>query len=166
MKRTMLVVAVGLFALWAAPGSAQAPTTTTLTFFEPSSGGNFKVIDNAPKSPTKNLESRRYRFSVGDEIIFSQRLLTAAGGQRVGTLYADLKVVRGRTFNSIVVMGQGTYALNNGDEIVVHALVQLAATDVKLAVTGGTGAYAGARGSVASHNNPDDSSTDTITLLP
>jgi hypothetical protein len=166
VKRTILVVAVGLFALWAQAGSAQAPTTTTLTFYEPSSGGNFKVVDNAPKSPTKNLESRRYRFSVGDRIIFSQRLLTGAGGQRVGTLYADVTVVKGKTFNSIVVSGQGTYVLNNGDEIVVHALVPLAATDVKLAVTGGTGAYAGARGSVASHTNSDESSTDTVTLLP
>src|SRR6185436_14415410 len=101
VKRTILVATVGLFALLAQAGSAQAPTTTTLTFYEPSSGGNFKVIDNAPKSPTKNLQSRRYRFSVGDKIVFSQRLLTGPGGQRVGTLYADLTVVKGKTFNSI-----------------------------------------------------------------
>src|SRR5689334_12676268 len=84
VKRTISIVAVALFALWAQAGSAQAPSNTTLTFYEAASGGTFKVIDNAPRSPTKNPESRRYRFSVGDKIIFSQRLLTGAGGQRVG----------------------------------------------------------------------------------
>jgi hypothetical protein len=166
VKRTILFVAVGVFALWAQAGSAQAPTTTTLSFYEPAEGGSFKVIDNAPKSPTKKLESRKYRFSVGDEIIFSQRLLAGPGGQRVGTLYADVKVVKGKTFATVTVMGTGTFQLNNGDQIVVHALLPFSATDGKLAVTGGTGAYVGARGTDLTHNNSDDSSTDTITLLP
>jgi hypothetical protein len=166
VKRTILFVAVGVFMLWAQAGSAQAPTTTTLSFYEPAEGGNFKIIDTAPKSPTKNPGSSRYRFSVGDELIFSQPLLTGPGGQRVGTLYADVKVVKGKKFSSITVMGTGTFVLNNGDQIVAHALIPLSGTDGRLAIIGGTGAYAGARGSDVTHNNADDSSTDTITLLP
>ena len=35
-----------------------------------------------------------------------------------------------------------------------------------IAIVGGTGTYQGARGFVVSQNNADDSSQDTITLLP
>jgi hypothetical protein len=37
---------------------------------------------------------------------------------------------------------------------------------VRIAITGGTGIYVGARGQVVNHSNADDSSQDTITLLP
>jgi hypothetical protein len=161
----VLCIAVGAFALWAQAGSAQAPTTTTLTFYEPEAGGTFKIVDNAPKSPTKNPESRKYRFSVGDELIFSQNLLNQKGGTRQGTIYGDFRVVKGKTFNSIVVIGQVTYVLTNGDQIDAHGVFQLAASDVRGAVTGGTGAYLGARGQVASHNNADGSSQDTLTII-
>jgi hypothetical protein len=164
VKRTMLFLAVGLFALWAQAGSAQAPTTTTLTFFEPEAGGTFKIVDNAPKSPSKNPESRKYRFSMGDELIFTQRLLNQKGGTRQGTIYGDFRVVKGKTFNDIVVIGQVTYVLNNGDQIVAHGVFRLSA-DATGAITGGTGAYLGVRGSVASHNNADGSSQDTLTII-
>jgi hypothetical protein len=166
MKRTIVFVVVGLFALWAQAGSAQAPTTTTLTFFEPEAGGTFKIVDNAPKSPSKNPESRKYRFSLGDELIFTQKLLNQKGGTRQGTIYGDFKVVKGKTFNDIVVIGSVVYVLNNGDQINAHGVFKLSASDVSGAVVGGTGAYAGARGTVASHNNADGSSQDTLTLLP
>ncbi len=130
MKRTMLFLAVGLFALWAQAGSAQAPATTTLTFFEPEAGGTFKVVDNAPKSPARNPESRKYRFSIGDELIFSQQLLNQKGGTRQGTIYGDFKVVKGKTFNDIVVIGSVVYVLNNGDQINAHGVFKLSASDV------------------------------------
>jgi hypothetical protein len=166
VKRTMLFLAVGLFALGAQAGSAQAPTTTTLTFFEPEAGGTFKVVDNAPKSPSRNPESRKYRFSTGDELIFSQLLLNQKGGTRQGTIYGDFKVVKGKTFNDILVLGSVVYVLNNGDQINAHGVFKLSASDISGAVIGGTGAYAGVRGTVASHNNADGSSQDTLTLIP
>jgi hypothetical protein len=165
VKRTMLFVAVGVFALWAQAGSAQAPGPTTVSFFEPANGGTFKIVDNAPRSPVKNPESRKYRFSVGDELLFTQALFNQKGGTRVGTLYGDFKVVSGKTFASLVVHGDVVYVLNNGDEIVAHGVASLT-KDARVPVVGGTGAYNGARGTLLSHNNPDDSTQDTLTLLP
>lgn len=165
VKRTMLFVAVGVFALWAQAGSAQAPGPTTLSFFEPANGGTFKIVDNAPRSPVKNPESRKYRFSVGDELLFSQAFFDHKGGTRLGTLYGDFKIVSGKTFATLLVQGDVTYVLNNGDQIVAHGVASLS-KDARVAIVGGTGAYQAARGSVTSHNNPDDSSQDTLTLLP
>jgi Dirigent-like protein len=165
VKRTMLFVAVGVFALWAQAGSAQAPGPTTLSLYESANGGTFKLIDNAPRSPVANPESRKYRFSVGDELIFSQRVFDHKGGTRVATLYGVAKVVKGTTFANLTVASQVTIVFTNGDQLTAQGVWSFAA-DVRIAIVGGTGTYQGARGSVVSHNNADDSSQDTITLLP
>jgi hypothetical protein len=165
VKRTMLFVAVGVFALWAQAGSAQAPAPTTLSFYEPATGGTFKIIDNAPRSPVKNPESKKYRFSIGDEVIFSQPAFDHKGGAKVATLYGVAKVVKGKTFASLRFLGQVVYVLHSGDQITAHGVFSFS-TDARVAIVGGTGAYQGARGSVVSHTNADDSSQDTLTLLP
>ena len=166
MKRTMLFLAVGLFALWAQAGSAQAPTTTTLSLYEPAEGGTFKIVDNAPKSPSANPGSRRFRLSVGDEIIFTNPVLNQKGGTRVATLYVDGTIVKGGRFNSSSVMARVVLVFTNGDQLTAQGIFNFSGADVRIAVVGGTGTYVGARGFVVSHNNADDSSQDTITLLP
>ena len=166
MKRTMLFVAVGVFALWAQAGSAQAPAATTLSFYEPATGGTFKIVDNAPRSPVKNPESRKYRFSVGDQLIFSEPVLDHKGGTRVGTLYGVGTVIKGKTFANVTVMADAGYVFSaTGDQLMAHGVFSFSA-DVRIPLVGGTGAYQGARGFVVSHNNADDSSQDTVTLLP
>jgi hypothetical protein len=166
VKRTMLFVAVGVFALWAQAGSAQAPAATTLSLYEPANGGTFNIIDNAPRSPVKNPGSRKYRFSVGDQVIFSNPVLNQKGGTRVATLYVEATVVSGKTFRSAKVLSRVTLVFTNGDQLAAQGVFDFTGADVRLAIVGGTGAYAGARGFVVSHNNADDSSQDTITLLP
>jgi hypothetical protein len=162
----MLFVAVGLFALWAQAGSAQAPAATTLSFYEPVAGGTFKILDNAPRSPVKNPVSRKYRFSVGDQLIFTNPVLDHKGGTRVATLYVEATVAKGKTFASLSTISRVVLVFTNGDQITAQGVFGFAGADVRIAVVGGTGAYAGARGFVVSHNNADDSSQDTITLLP
>jgi hypothetical protein len=161
----MLVLAVGVFALWAQAGSAQAPGPTTLSFYESANGGSFRIIDNAPRSPVKNPGSKKYRFSVGDQVIFSQAIFDHKGGTKLGTIYGDATVAKGKTFASAAVLGRVVYVLNNGDQITAQGIFSFAA-DARVPVIGGTGAYNGARGTVVSHNNPDDSTQDTLTLLP
>jgi hypothetical protein len=165
VKRTVLFVAVGLLALWAQAGSAQAPGPTTLSFYEAATGGTFKIVDNAPRSPVKNPGSKKYRFSVGDQVLFTEPILDRQGGTKVATLYGDAVVVKGKTFASGVVLGRVVYVFANGDQITAHGVFSFA-TDARVAITGGTGAYQGARGFVVSHNNADGSSLDTLTLLP
>ena len=166
MKRTMLFMAVGLFALWAQAGSAQAPTTTTLSLYEPANGGTFKIVDNAPKSPSANPGSRKFRLSVGDGIIFSNPVLNQKGGTRVATLYVDGTIVKGGRFSSASVLSRVVLVFTNGDQLTAQGVFSFSGADVRIAVVGGTGQYQGARGFVVSHNNADDSSQDTITLLP
>jgi hypothetical protein len=161
----MLCLAVGLFALWAQAGNAQAPTTTTVTFFE-GANGTFNIVDNAPKSPARNPESKKFRFSIGDEIAFANPVLNQKGGTRIGTLYGNGTIVKGKTFGSASVSIRVVVAMNNGDQIVAEGVFAFAQNDIRVAVIGGTGTYAGARGSVVSHNFNDGSAQDTLTLIP
>jgi Dirigent-like protein len=165
VKRTMLFLAVGVFALWAQAGSAQAPAVpTTLSLYETPTGGTFNIIDTAPKSPVKNPGSKKYRF--GDQVIFTNPVLNQKGGTRVATLYVEGTVVKGKTFNSVTVLSRVALVFTNGDQIAAQGVFAFSGADVRLAIVGGTGTYAGARGFVVSHNNADDSSQDTLTLLP
>ena len=166
MKRTMLFVAVGLFALWAQAGSAQAPGATTLSLYEPATGGTFKILDNAPRSPVTNPGSKKYRFSVGDQVIFSNPVLDHKGGTRVATVYVEGTVVKGGTFSSLKVLSRAALVFTNGDQIAGQGIFGFSGADVRIAIVGGTGTYQGARGTIVSHNNADDSSQDTLTLLP
>lgn len=167
MKRlTTLLLAAALAGMLLVPGSgsAQVPGSTTLTFYEPDAGSTFRFIDNAPKSPTPNPESRRYRFSVGDEVVFTSPLFDRKGGARQGTLYTTAKVVKGGNFAKVSLIAQAVYVLNDGSQIAASGLFSFS-KDANVAIVGGSGRYAGARGSLASVS-AKDSSTDTLTLLP
>jgi hypothetical protein len=168
MKRLLAVVVaaggIGALILLPASGGAQVAGATTLTFFEPDSGSTFRLIDNAPKSPAANPESRRFRFSVGDEVVFSNRLFDRQGGTRQGTLYVDGKVVKGTTFANASLIASAVYVLNDGSQIDVHGVFRFSA-EANVAIVGGSGRYAGARGTLKSTSN-NTSSTDTLTLLP
>lgn len=162
----MLFIAVGIFALWAQAGSAQAPGPTTLSLYESATGSTFKIVDNAPRSPVANPGSKKYRFSVGDQVLFSNRVFDHKGGTRIATLYGNGTIVKGKTFGSASVMLQVVVVFTNGDQINAHGVFAFTQSDVRIAIVGGTGAYAGAHGFVVSHSNADDSSQDTLTLLP
>ena len=165
-RSAKLVAATGVAALAVAvpSGSAQAPGSTTLTFYEPDAGSTFKIIDNAPKSPAKNPESKRYRFSLGDKLILSSPLFDRKGGTRLGTVYADATVVKGKTFASISILATGNYVLNDGSQIAVQGVFSLSKGST-VPVIGGTGRFEGARGHVNATSD-ETSSTDIITLLP
>jgi hypothetical protein len=160
----LLATATAGLALVAPTSFAQAPGATTLTFFEPDAGSTFRIVDNTPKSPTTNPESRRYRFSAGDTLTLSSPLFDRQGGTRQGTLYAHAVVVSGRTFASIRLLATGSYVLTDGSQLEVTGVVSLSRPS-RFAIVGGSGRYAGARGSVASTSNAN-SSTDVLTLLP
>jgi hypothetical protein len=171
LKRTGLIAVLGGVAATVAVavpnGSAQdtgTPGATILSFYEPDAGGTFRLIDNAPKSPAKNPQSSKYRFSIGDKLVFSSPLYDKKGGTRLGTLYADSTVTKGTTFANIGLIATATYVLNDGSQISVQGAFTLG-KESTAAIVGGTGRYEGARGHLSSTNTPD-SSTDTLTLLP
>jgi len=147
-------------------GSAQAPGSTTLTFFLPDASATFRLVDNAPKSPTKNPRSPKYRFSLGDQVIFTVPLLDKKGGTRQGKLHAVGTIVGGRTFRDASAQATGTYVLNDKSQIAAVGQFSFSSDVTRLAIVGGTGRYEGARGSLSSVSDDDDNSTDTINLLP
>ena len=113
----------------------------------------------------RNPENRRYRFSMGDQLTFSNPVLDRAGGTRVGTLYGTVTVVKGRTFRNIKVLGQVVFEFTDGSQITAHGVFALADESVEVPIVGGSGRYAGARGSVSSETVANGSQ-DTLTLLP
>jgi hypothetical protein len=157
-----LAVAGGLAT--AASGGAQTPGSRTLSFFETDTGSRFNIVDNAPKSPVRNPESRRYRFSLGDQVVFVNPLLDQRGGNRVGALYGAGTVVAGRSFANLVLLGTVTFTLSDGSQIAAVGTFTPGQT-ARVAIIGGTGAYEGARGTAVSQE-VQGGSQDTLTLLP
>ena len=170
MQRRVWLVIVGLVASVLAvvvpSGNAQAPGPKTITLFEPEedAGGSFRIIDNAPKSPSKNPESRKYRFSVGDQAIFSNPVYDRQGGTSQGNVYVKATVVKGKTFANVRLLAEAVIAFNDNSQLVLDGLFSFADEgDVRVAVTGGTGTYEGASGTLTITEVPGGS-LDTITL--
>jgi hypothetical protein len=144
-------------------GSAEAPGGTTLSFYEPDSQSTFKIVDIPPKTFGAR-PGPRSRFSIGDTIAVSSALYDRKGGTRQGRLYASGTVVRGGTFEKAAVHVTGTYVLTDASQIAVSGFLVFS-KDSTFSVVGGTGRFEGARGHIVSHSD-DNSSTDTLTLLP
>lgn len=146
----------------AATGSAQTTGGRTVTLFENIARERSTLVDNAPKSPSKDPESRRFRLSAGDELVNRTPVLDHKGGARIGTSYAHAVVVNGRRFGNASLQANIVLALRDGT-IALAGLVD--AAQRPLAVVGGTGAYDGARGS-ATEKETGSGAELTIRLLP
>jgi hypothetical protein len=148
--------AVGAIALLPGAGSAQQGDTGQTIKLVESGNGPFKFIDNPPKV------TRKRGPSAGDSFIFANKL-TDSSGKPAGTLTATCEVTP--SVNSLLCTG--VFKLVNGT-ITGTALTTENGRKTTIAITGGTGAYEGARGSVESvarsskQNAPSD---DTIHLL-
>jgi hypothetical protein len=128
-------VAVALVVI---PAGAQAPTT--LSFKEVNKGGTFKIVDVPPKR-----KSRRAAPSAGDGFVFTNPLQKSAT-TTAGSLHAHCTVTKGgKRFSSLIVLCDAAFKFGNGT-IYVSTLTKLTQKTTVGAVTGGDGAYAGARG--------------------
>jgi len=163
-RRTIIVclaAAAILAAVLASTGSAQQPTGRTFTLIEHDDSEAFG--DVAPRSSNQ----QNPRLSGGDMHVFTSKLFDE-DNHNVGSVFAQCITVRGgRTFlqarfqcSATLILRDGTLAVNSAfrgsqrDE------------DVPSAVTGGTGAYEGARGSISYRNLPKGLMENTVHLLP
>lgn len=146
----------------AATGSAQTAGGRTVTLFENIGGERSTLVDNTPKSPSKNPDSSRFRLSAGDELVNRTPLLDRKAGARIGTSYAHAVVVNGRTFGNASLQANVVLALRDGT---IELVGLVGAVHRPLAVVGGTGAYEGARGS-ATEKETGGGAELTIRLLP
>jgi hypothetical protein len=163
MQRRGWVAVSGLAALLAggvlaASGGAQQPgeRTFTLTVRE----GSVSFVDNPPRGTR-----RRPRISAGDEVVFRQRAFDAANA-RVGSVYVHCIAVTGGTETRATFHCDGNYVLRDGSISVSAAFRGSEGGNLTIAVTGGTGAYEGARGSINSRETTRNSTQDTVHLLP
>jgi hypothetical protein len=157
----ILATALALGALAAAallvgPGaSAQSPGGRTLSFTELEKGATFKHVRNTkPKSPRAN--------SLGDILVFTNPLADASG-RVVGRLHVSCATTAGaRNFLKSAITCSGTYVLRDGT-VTAQGTFRVGGSTTTIAITGGTGAYANARGVLVSKDDRGGTH-DTITL--
>lgn len=161
MKRLVVpVLAAGVAAaVLVYPAGAQAPATRTVTLTELNKGSTFAFVDNAPKSHRAGEPSA----SMGDLITFTNPIQDATGA-RNGHIYATCTVV---VASSRVGKSQFLCTvlikLKEG-QLTGEALVNPSVATSRGTITGGTGAYEDAHGSVVSVSQSNGDSKDTITL--
>jgi hypothetical protein len=159
-SRLALCIALPAVAAAAVLGSgavAQDPASGTLTLTELDRGSTFTHIRNTKTtSPRSN--------ALGDLIVFTNPLADASG-QVVGRLHVDCVTTTGaRDFRKSVLTCAGVMVLRDGT-LTLQTTVSPATPTTTGAITGGTGAYANARGVVVSKESGRNS-VDTITLAP
>jgi hypothetical protein len=145
-----LAAGTALAAACAPNGSAQTPGASTLTFNELAKSTTTAFADNGKKGLTP-----------GDTIELNIPF-TDAAGKRVGIANAACSVTRASKSGEPDLICQGVFPLADGD-IAVFGRVTPGVDH--LAVVGGTGAYAGARGTMTS-TDTKTGATDVIALLP
>ena len=151
----LAVPALAAGAIASGSSSAQSEAPRTLHLTELQKGATFTHIRNTKPA------SRRAN-SAGDLIVFTNRLADPSG-KVVGKLSAACATTTGaRNFVKSFMTCNGVVVLSDGT-LTWQAAVQPNARTTTGAVTGGTGAYANARGVVVSEQGPNGAQ-DTITL--
>jgi hypothetical protein len=154
------LLAIGLSC--AGIASAAAPATT-LTFKEPEKGSTFTYVDVAPLAPKKH--GFPTAISPGDQIVVTNPL--AKGGKTIGklrarcTATASAKTSSPEAFATAHFICEGVFSFGGSSLYGNASLVKGGSEGV---ITGGTGKYAGARGTLTSKEGKGGSTT-TITLL-
>ena len=139
----LIAVALLTAAILSASGSAQGTGEQTITLIERDPEGFAQVIDNPPRAGRELF--RGGRVSIGDALAFHQPLRSRAG-RRVGSLDVSCTATQGGSFERAGFSCHGAYALKRGS-ITAQATFG-AGRPERIAVTGGTGVYEGAAGSV------------------
>jgi hypothetical protein len=142
-----VLAACGAIVLAPAGGSAQT-SGRTLTLFQDDRGGTYRFIDNPPHSPVAKPESPKARFSAGDEGYWTSPIRDGKDGRRVGTAYGTDTVRTGTRYPHVINTVHVVFALDDG-QILVEQAIDESKPGVPAAVIGGTGTYAGARGTLA-----------------
>lgn len=157
---TLLALAIGLASVSSA-GAAQG--TTTLTFKEPEKGSTFTFVDNAPTA--KKVHGFPAKISPGDEIVLTNPLVE--GGKTVGklrarcTATAAVSTSNHSAFAHAHFICEGVFTLGGSSLFGNATLIEGGTQGV---ITGGTGKYGNARGTLTSKEEKGGSTT-TITLV-
>jgi hypothetical protein len=159
MKRIGLV-AVGAAVAVAIPtaAGAQTPGPRTIEVVERERGSTFGFVDNPPR-----IRDRRSAIlSPGDMFVFSSPLFSTAN-KRVGRIHVQCVATTRAREDRVQQLCTGVLRLRDG-RITLATVFRGDPDVVTGVVTGGDGAYAGARGTFRSEDTRTGAN-DTITLL-
>jgi hypothetical protein len=160
VKKYLVILAVAattVFAIVATSG-AQAPGPQTLVLKENSKASKFTYVDAArpfaknPKRPTP---------SQGDYFVFYTSLNNTTGN-RVGELDVQCVITKKGTNKGKgeIDLCTGGISLSNGEFFISALVLGQNGANVRGAITGGTGAFANARGTFTSIG--ENNATDTF----
>jgi hypothetical protein len=156
-----LLALTGLLAAVFSAGASAA--TTTLTFKEPEKGSTFTYVDVAPTAPKKH--GFPTAISPGDQLVLTNPLTESSktiGKLRARcTATAPAKTTSNTAFLQAHFICEGVFTLPGGT---LYANASIVKAGTEGVITGGTGKYAGAGGTVLS-KEVKGGSTTTITLL-
>jgi hypothetical protein len=160
MRRGTAVFAAVVAAAAAALSATAAPTSAssrsvTMHLVEKQIGFNF--VDNPPR------QGHNAAPLMGDQFAFASELLKS--GKHAGYIDATCTITRGGEHGFGTCYG--TFLLKGG-QLAVMASINFASESVnQIAIVGGTGAYEGVTGSIASHSRGENSpfSDDTVHLI-
>jgi len=161
-RLTGAVALLSCLAVLVFAGTASA-ATTTLTFQEPEKGSTFRYIDNPPHAATKH--GFPTSISAGDEIVITNPL--KQGSKTIGKLRArctstaNVKKINDNAFVNAHFICEGVFTFGNSMLFGNAAIIKGGTEGV---ITGGTGKYAGARGTFVSKESKG-SSTTTISFI-
>ena len=138
---------------------AQSPGPRRITLVEHNKGASSGFVDNPPA-----ITRRWPALSPGDILTASMPLFDATNRTRRGRSHVHCTVTRGGTEKRADALCTGVFALGDGQislVTVLHGNPEV----ISGIVTGGDGAYTGARGTFRSQNTRTGAN-DNITLLP
>ncbi len=147
--------ALGAGILLASGASAQTPGARTLSFKELERRSTFTHV--------RNTRTRAERANLQGDGIVSAVPLADASGKVVGRLHTDCTTTVGaRDFRKSQLMCSGAVVLRDGT-LTMQAVISPGSDTSAGTITGGTGAYANARGVFSSQAAPGGAQ-QTITL--
>jgi hypothetical protein len=152
------VAVAGIVASGAGASAQNAAADRSIAFKVLEKGEKTSLIDVAPKSHTKGVPF----VSQGDQLVFVNQLTNEAG-KRIGKLSARCSASTAASLFHARFVCDGFFALTNGT--MAFATLAGVGTADSGVVTGGTGAYANARGTYTSTVSKHGSQDYTVTLV-
>jgi hypothetical protein len=153
------IAGIGAAVLYGSVASPQTPAASsrTIAFTEVENKTPCCIVDVAPKSHGK----REPMMSPGDQLVFSQKLRDPSG-RPIGTLYGDCSAITEAPLTRGRFICDGVYSFTDGT-MTATGLGGVGAPTSIGAITGGTGAYANARGTFSSKTTR--TGNDTLVTL-
>lgn len=157
----VVAVAGGTLVTAVHSGAAEAGDRT-FTITDSRNGAGYAFIDHAPRSK-HDQDGTPARTSIGDEVTLINRLTTSSGGKDHGYYHCTVLAAVPSAADRLPALCVYDLVLPAG-HLTGSGEINFYANRSVIAVTGGTGAYAGARGTIVRVEGPESQNGGTQTI--